>query len=83
MISVPLSILYCGLTLYMMIILLRWLGPWLEMEFSGPLLGLIPKAADPLIDLMKRLLPPMGPVDFSPIAAVMSVYIVRLLLVNQ
>lgn len=83
MISVPLSILYCGLTLYMMVILLRWLGPWLELEFSGPLLRLIPRAADPLIDLMKRLLPPMGPVDFSPIAAVMSVYIVRLLLVNQ
>ena len=83
MISVPLSILYCGLTLYMMAILLRWLGPWLELEFTGPVLGLIPKAVDPLIDLMKRALPPMGPMDFSPLAATVCVYIVRLILVTQ
>lgn len=83
MISVSLSIIYCGLTLYMMAILLRWLGPWLELEFSGPVLGLLPKATDPLVDFMKRVLPNMGPMDFSPMAAVMCVYIVRLILVRQ
>jgi YggT family protein len=83
MISVSLSIIYCGLTLYMMAILLRWLGPWLELEFTGPVLGLLPKATDPLVDFMKRVLPNMGPMDFSPIAAVMCVYIVRLILVRQ
>ncbi|MBL7648127.1 MAG: YggT family protein [Candidatus Hydrogenedentes bacterium] len=83
MISVSLSIIYCGLTLYMMAILLRWLGPWLELEFHGPFLGLLPKATDPLVDFMKRVLPNMGPMDFSPMAAVMCVYIVRLILVRQ
>lgn len=83
MISVSLSIIYCGLTLYMMAILLRWLGPWLELEFTGPVFGLLPKATDPLVDFMKRVLPNMGPMDFSPIAAVMCVYIVRLILVRQ
>jgi YggT family protein len=83
MISVSLSIIYCGLTLYMMAILLRWLGPWLELEFTGPVLGLLPKATDPLVGFMKRVLPNMGPMDFSPIAAVMCVYIVRLILVRQ
>lgn len=83
MISVSLSIIYCGLTLYMMAILLRWLGPWLELEFTGPVLGLLPKATDPLVDFMKRVLPNMGPMDFSPMAAVMCVYIVRLILVRQ
>jgi len=83
MISVSLSIIYCGLTLYMMAILLRWLGPWLELEFTGPVLGLLPKATDPLVDFMKRVLPNMGPMDFSPVAAVMCVYIVRLILVRQ
>jgi YggT family protein len=83
MISVSLSIIYCGLTLYMMAILLRWLGPWLELEFHGPVLGLLPKATDPLVDFMKRVLPNMGPMDFSPMAAVMCVYIVRLILVRQ
>lgn len=85
MIGAPLafSIIYCGLTLYMMALLLRWLGPWLELEFHGPFLGLLPRATDPLIKLMKRLLPPMGPFDWSPLAAVMSVFILRLLIVKQ
>lgn len=85
MISGPLafSIIYCGLTLYMMALLLRWLGPWLELEFSGPLLGVLPRITDPLFQWMKRILPPMGPMDWSPLAAVMSVFILRLIIVKQ
>lgn len=77
----PLTI-YCGLTLYMMALLLRWLGPWLEIEFQGPFLGLLPRVTDPLIQLMRRILPPLGPMDFAPLAAVMSVFIVRLILLG-
>ena len=81
--SVIPSIIYCGLTLYMMLILLRWLGPWLELEFQGYPLGVVPRITDPLIDLMRRALPPMGPMDFSPMAAVMGVFILRLIIVRQ
>lgn len=77
------SLIYCGLTLYMMALLLRWLGPWLELEFHGPFLRVIPWVSDPLMRLMRRLLPPMGPMDWSPLAAVMSVFIVRLIIVQQ
>lgn len=76
------TLIYSALTLYMMALLLRWLGPWLELEFQGPLLGLIPRITDPLIQLMRRMLPPMGPIDFAPLAAVISVFIVRLVLVG-
>ncbi|MBX3178600.1 MAG: YggT family protein [Candidatus Hydrogenedentes bacterium] len=76
------SILYSGLTLYMMALLLRWLGPWLELEFRGLLLGRIPAITDPCIQFMRRMLPPMGPLDFAPLAAVMGVFIVRLVLVG-
>ena len=76
------TLIYSGLTLYMMALLLRWLEGRLELEFRG-ILKVIPKISDPLIDLMKRVLPPMGPMDFSPIAAVVSVYIVRLFLVGR
>ena len=77
------STIYCGLTLYMMALLLRWLGPWLELEFHGPVLRVLPAITDPLIGLMKRILPPMGPMDWSPLAAVMSVFILRLIIVQQ
>ncbi len=76
------SVIYCGLTLYMMVLLIRWLGPWLELEFNGPYMRIVPLLSDPLIRFMKRLLPPMGPMDFSPLAAVMGVFILRLILVQ-
>lgn len=76
------SCIYCVLTLYMMALLLRWLGPWLELEFHGPFMRLIPVVCDPFIKFTKRLLPPMGPMDFSPLAAVMGVFILRLILVQ-
>ena len=77
------SLIYCLLTLYMMAVLLRWLGSWLELEFYRFPLSLIPKATDPLTRLMRRILPPMGPMDWSPLAAVMALFIVRLILVRQ
>jgi len=76
------SVVFSGLTLYMMALLLRWLGPRLEMEFGG-IWAIIPAACDPLIRLMKRVLPPMGPMDWSPVAAVVCVYIVRLVMVGR
>lgn len=76
------SIIFSGLTLYMMALLLRWLGPRLEIEFRGPW-ALLPPICDPLIELMKRVLPPMGPMDWSPVAAVVCVYIVRLVIVGH
>ncbi|MBI2432640.1 MAG: YggT family protein [Candidatus Hydrogenedentes bacterium] len=76
------SLLGSLLTLYMMALLLRWLAPWLELELSRGWLRVIPRAADPLINLMRRLLPPMGPMDWGPVAAVVLVWIVRIILVN-
>lgn len=81
--SLILSLIYCGLTLYMMALLLRWLGPWLELEFHGPFLRILPALTDPFIRLMKRALPPMGPMDWSPLAAVISIFILRLIIVKQ
>lgn len=75
------SLITSGLTLYMMAILLQWLGPRLELEFRG-FWSIIPRSTEPLIELMKRILPPMGPMDISPLAAVVAVYIVRLIIVG-
>ncbi len=75
------AIAFSSLTLYMMALLLRWLESRLELEFRGVWV-FIPKSTDPLIQAMKRILPPMGPMDWSPIAAIASVYIVRLVLVG-
>lgn len=71
-----------GLTLYMMAILLRWTAPWLELDLHRGWWRMIPRVADPLIQFMRKHLPPMGPMDWSPIAALMAVYIIRLIVVR-
>lgn len=71
-----------GLTLYMMAILLRWTAPWLELDLHRAWWRIIPRVTDPLIQFMRKRLPPMGPMDWSPIAALVAVYIIRLLVVR-
>lgn len=72
-------IIYSALTLYMMLILLRWFGPWLTLDVERGRLGWISRVTDPLITRLRRVLPHMGPVDFGPIAALVLVWFVRIL----
>ena len=74
---------YSGMTLYMMLILVRWLAPWLEVDLHGPKLRWLPRAVDPLINLMRRILPAMGPMDFGPLSALLAVWLLRVILVER
>ena len=67
------------LTLYMLLILVRWMAPRLALNLLDARLRWIPRLTDPLIDAMRRLLPPMGPVDFGPLAALFVVFVIRAL----
>ena len=67
----------------MLAILLRWLAPWLELEIERGWLRIIPLVTDPLLQAIRRVLPPLGPMDWGPIAAVLLVWIVRIVLVKH
>ncbi len=77
-----LRITHSILTLYMMLILLRWFGPWLSLEVTAGRLAWVARLTDPLITRLRRVLPNMGPVDFGPIAALVLVWLVRILSVG-
>lgn len=70
-------VVFSVLTLYMMMILLRWFGPWLEVDTDAGRLAWIGRATEPLIQRVRRILPPMGPVDFGPLAALFLVWLAR------
>ena len=70
------AVVHC-FTLYMLLILLRWTGPWLELDLYGGRLRWIPQLTDPLFNQMRRILPAMGPVDFAPLASLLIVWLVR------
>ena len=71
-----------ALTLYMLALLIRWTAPWIELDLRKRYLQWLPRITDPLINLMRRLLPPMGPMDWGPVAALITVWILRLIIVQ-
>lgn len=68
---------YNILTLYMLMILLRWLGAWISLDVASGRLRFISLGTDPLIAKMRQLIPSMGPFDFGPISALVMVWLIR------
>jgi len=81
-IDIAIRVVYSGMTLYMLAILMRWAGPPLGIDASSGIGAVCRKSTKPLTDFMERVLPPMGPVNLSPIAALVAVWFVRVLAVN-
>lgn len=72
------TLLGSALTLYMMVILLRWTAPWLELDLRSPRWRWIPQATDPLLQWIRKVLPPMGGTfDWAPAAALLALWVVR------
>ncbi|MCH7960410.1 MAG: YggT family protein [Candidatus Hydrogenedentes bacterium] len=73
---------YSGGTLYMMLILLRSIGPALGQDVTGGRMAWVSKLTDPLITRLRKVLPSMGPADFAPVASLLLVWLLRELSVN-
>lgn len=68
---------YSLLTLYMMLVLLRWLASYLELDLYSARWRWIPQCVDPLVKPIRRALPALGPVDFGPLAALIALWFAR------
>jgi uncharacterized protein YggT (Ycf19 family) len=73
---------YSVFTLYMLLILLRWLGPYLELDFYSARLRWVASVVDPFVRGIRRRVPPLGPMDAGPIIALLVVWILRELTVS-
>ncbi len=69
--------IFSGLTLYMMLIILRWLGGWISFETDFGRWRWVGVITDPLIGRVRRVLPNLGPMDFAPMVTLFAVWIVR------
>ncbi|MFA6241006.1 MAG: YggT family protein [Candidatus Hydrogenedentales bacterium] len=69
--------IYSLLTLYMILILVRWLASFLEIDLYSARWRWIPQLVDPLVKPIRRALPAMGPLDFGPIAAIVVIWFAR------
>ncbi len=72
-------------TVYTLIILAYIITSWLRLPYS-PWLNRIQRflydVAEPYIRLFRRVLPPMGPLDLSPMVAVIALWLLDRLLIT-
>ena len=64
-------------TLYMLAILLRWFGPYLELDTDSGKWRFIGGITDPLINTIRGFLPQMGPVDLGPLFTLLFIWLLR------
>jgi len=72
-------------TVYTLVILVYILASWLRLPYS-PWLNRIQRflydVAEPYIRLFRRVLPPMGPLDLSPMVAVIALWLLDRVLIT-
>ncbi|HIA4418900.1 TPA: YggT family protein [Escherichia coli] len=64
--------------LYTMVLLLRIWMQWAHCDFYNPFSQFVVKVTQPIIGPLRRLLPAMGGIDFSPMILVLLLYVINM-----
>lgn len=71
------SIINTAFEVYLYMVIARVLLSWVPHNPSQPVIRFLYEATEPLLKPCRRLVPPLGGIDFSPIIAVMAVEFLR------
>ena len=62
---------------YTVLLFIRIILSWISHNPSQPIIRFIYETTDPFLGLFKRIIPPLGAFDLSPIAAFFALSIIR------
>jgi YggT family protein len=65
------------LDLYSVLIIAAVVLSWLRLDPRNPLVAMIRTLTEPVLEPVRRLLPPMGGLDFSPMVVLLVVQALR------
>jgi YggT family protein len=66
---------------YMVLILLRALSKWLELDARKTAVKVLSLMTDPVLTRIRRVVPPVGGgIDISPVIAVLALWVIGVLL---
>ena len=68
-------ILYGMLSLYGLLIMIRIIFSWGQVSYRNPLMRFLLNATDPLLMPLRRIIPPLGMFDISPIVAFIIIWL--------
>jgi YggT family protein len=69
------ALLYGFLGVYSMLILIRIIFSWGMVGLSNPVMRFLVRATDPLLAPLRRIIPPLGFFDISPIVAFLLIWL--------
>jgi YggT family protein len=71
------------LTLYMYIVIARALISWVNPDPRNPIVRFLYNATEPLLARVRRVVPYMGGIDFSPLLVIVAIYFLQAFLVSS
>ena len=69
------------LRLYVWVIIIGAVISWVNPSPYHPVVRVINRLTDPILKPLRAIIPPIGGLDFSPVAAIFIVYLLQVLLV--
>ncbi len=69
-------------TIYTWLIIIRVLSSWVSPDPFNPIVQFLIKATDPVLEPLRRIIPTIGPIDISPIAALLVIQALQVFLVR-
>lgn len=75
MVAVVGALLYGFLSVYSMLILIRIIFSWGMVGLRNPVMRFLVRATDPLLVPLRRIIPPLGVFDISPIVAFLLIWL--------
>jgi YggT family protein len=77
LISAIAGVLGLVLTLYMYIVIARALVSWVNPDPRNPIVRFLYNATEPLLYRVRRVVPYMGGIDFSPLVVIIAIYFLQ------
>jgi YggT family protein len=66
-----------------LLVIVRALLTWVpSVDYGHPVIRAIVRVTDPVLQPIRRLVPPLGGIDVTPIAALLLIQVARYLLIN-
>jgi len=66
-----------------LLVLARVVISWIRPDPYNPIVQFIHQATEPMLEPIRRILPPAGGLDFSPIVLILLLSVIQTLLVNS
>jgi YggT family protein len=68
---------------YVLLVFVYVLTSWIRLPYSlSPIQRFLYDVCEPFLRIFRRILPPLGPLDLSPIVAVFSLFLIQRVVIN-